>query len=178
MRQSRCSFLNAWENTYVARAITISAFLRNTRWRHGRSRGETKYSALLFIYIKKLNDLGLIIIVTWNWKQSLNIMRNQLTVQSYGIKVHKVNLNYWYRVLWLVANKATATKNEMIFVWSVFDFLERTASKPIIPINGSTPCLYFIRHLGFYTFVTWASLPKSIVVAYKEKGNVPTLLLV
>ena len=43
MRHSRCSFLNAWENVQVARAIT-SIFLWNTRWRHGRSRGETKYS--------------------------------------------------------------------------------------------------------------------------------------
>ena len=42
LRQSRCSFLNAWENTKVARTMT-SVFLRNTRWRHGRSRGETKY---------------------------------------------------------------------------------------------------------------------------------------
>ena len=42
VRQSRCSFLNAWENTQVARAMS-SVFLRNTRWRHGRSRGETKY---------------------------------------------------------------------------------------------------------------------------------------
>ena len=42
MRQSRCSFLNAWENTQVACTMT-SVFLRNTRWRHGRSRGETKY---------------------------------------------------------------------------------------------------------------------------------------
>ena len=45
MRQSRCSFLNAWENTQVARAMT-SVFLRNTRWRHGRFHGETKYSML------------------------------------------------------------------------------------------------------------------------------------
>ena len=36
MRQSRCSFLNAWENTQVARAMT-SVFVWNTRWRHGRS---------------------------------------------------------------------------------------------------------------------------------------------
>ena len=43
MRQSRCSFLNVWENKQVARTVT-SVFLRNTRWRHGRSRGETKYS--------------------------------------------------------------------------------------------------------------------------------------
>ena len=42
MRQSRCSFLNAWENTQVERAMT-SAFVWNTHWRHGRSRGETKY---------------------------------------------------------------------------------------------------------------------------------------
>ena len=42
MRQYRCSFLNVWENTQVARAMT-SVFLRNTHWRHGRSRGETKY---------------------------------------------------------------------------------------------------------------------------------------
>ena len=42
MRQSRCSFLNAWEDTQVARAMT-SVFLWNARWRHGRSRGETKY---------------------------------------------------------------------------------------------------------------------------------------
>ena len=32
-----------WENTQVAHAMT-SVFLRNTRWCHGRSRGETKYS--------------------------------------------------------------------------------------------------------------------------------------
>ena len=43
MRQSRCSFLNAWENTQVACAMT-SVFVWNTRWRHGHSRGETKYS--------------------------------------------------------------------------------------------------------------------------------------
>ena len=47
MRQSRCSFLNAWENTQVARAMT-SVFLRNTRWRQGLSRGETRYSGDLF----------------------------------------------------------------------------------------------------------------------------------
>ena len=35
-------FLNTWENTQVARAM-ISVFLWNARWRHGRSRGETKY---------------------------------------------------------------------------------------------------------------------------------------
>ena len=34
-------FLNAWDNTQVARAMT-SVFTRNTRWRHGRSRGETE----------------------------------------------------------------------------------------------------------------------------------------
>ena len=43
MRQFWCSFLNAWENTQVARAMT-SVFLQNTRWRHGRTRDETKYS--------------------------------------------------------------------------------------------------------------------------------------
>ena len=43
VRQSRCSFLNAWENTQVACAMT-SVFVWNTRWRHGRSRSETKYS--------------------------------------------------------------------------------------------------------------------------------------
>ena len=42
MRQSRCSFLNLWESTQVARTIT-SVFLRNTHWGHSRSRGETKY---------------------------------------------------------------------------------------------------------------------------------------
>ena len=31
MHQSRCSFLNAWENTQVARAMT-SVFVWNTRW--------------------------------------------------------------------------------------------------------------------------------------------------
>ena len=35
-------FLNAWENTQVARAMT-SVFVWNTRWCHGHSRGETKY---------------------------------------------------------------------------------------------------------------------------------------
>ena len=45
MRQSRCFFLNAWGNTQVAHAVT-SVFPRNTRWRHGRSRDETKYSLL------------------------------------------------------------------------------------------------------------------------------------
>ena len=44
MRQSRRSFLNAWENTQVVRAAT-NVFFRNTRWRHSRSQGETKYSA-------------------------------------------------------------------------------------------------------------------------------------
>ena len=43
MCQSRCAFLIVWENTQVVRAMT-SVFLRNTRWHHGRSRGETKYS--------------------------------------------------------------------------------------------------------------------------------------
>ena len=43
MRQSRCSFLNAWENAQVARTMT-SVFIWNTRWRHGRSRVETKYT--------------------------------------------------------------------------------------------------------------------------------------
>ena len=42
---SWCSFLNARENTQVARAMT-SVFLRNARWRQGRSRGETKYRHL------------------------------------------------------------------------------------------------------------------------------------
>ena len=42
MRQSRCSFLNSWENTQVVQAMT-SVFTRSTLWRHGRSRGETKY---------------------------------------------------------------------------------------------------------------------------------------
>ena len=41
MRQSRCSFLNVWENTLVASAMT-SVFLRKMRC-HGRFRGETKY---------------------------------------------------------------------------------------------------------------------------------------
>ena len=43
--------LNAWENTQVAHAVT-SVFLRNTRWRHGRSWGETKY-----IYSKVISIL-------------------------------------------------------------------------------------------------------------------------
>ena len=43
MRQSQCSFLNMWRNTQVVHAVT-SVFLLNTRWRHGRSLGETKYS--------------------------------------------------------------------------------------------------------------------------------------
>ena len=42
MRQSRVSFLN--EKTEVARAITSVLFC-TTHWRHGRSRGETKYSS-------------------------------------------------------------------------------------------------------------------------------------
>ena len=42
MRQTRCSLLNAWENTQVTREMT-SVFLRNTLSHHGRSRGETKY---------------------------------------------------------------------------------------------------------------------------------------
>ena len=37
VRQSRDSFLNAWENTEVTRAITIVLFF-TTRWRHGCSR--------------------------------------------------------------------------------------------------------------------------------------------
>ena len=44
MRQSLCSFLNARENTQIARAMT-SVFLRNTRWRHSRSWCGTKYSS-------------------------------------------------------------------------------------------------------------------------------------
>ena len=43
-------FLNAWENTHVACAMT-SVFLRNTRWRHGRSWGETKYTSCLPLII-------------------------------------------------------------------------------------------------------------------------------
>ena len=43
MHQSRCYFLNAWENTQVTRAMK-SAFPLNPRWRHGSSPGETKYS--------------------------------------------------------------------------------------------------------------------------------------
>lgn len=46
MRQSRRSFLNAWENPQVARAVT-SVFVGNTLWHHGSSRGETKYSAVV-----------------------------------------------------------------------------------------------------------------------------------
>ena len=44
----RVSFLNAWENTDVTRAITSVLFC-TTRWRHGRSRGETKYSIIQFM---------------------------------------------------------------------------------------------------------------------------------
>ena len=43
MHQSRGCFLSAWENTQVACVIT-SVFIR---WRHGRSRGETKYTSWL-----------------------------------------------------------------------------------------------------------------------------------
>ena len=57
MHQSRCSFLNVWENTQVACVVT-SVFLRNTRWRHGRSWGETKYSCNL-ILIKQCDCLTL-----------------------------------------------------------------------------------------------------------------------
>ena len=46
MRPSRDSFLNACENTHVTRTI-IGIFLWNTRWRHGRSQGETKYDSCL-----------------------------------------------------------------------------------------------------------------------------------
>ena len=46
MRQSLDSFLNAWENTHVTRAI-ISIFFWNTCWRHSRSLGETKYTLLI-----------------------------------------------------------------------------------------------------------------------------------
>ena len=46
MRQYQFSFLNAWDNTQVARAIS-SVFVWNTRWRHGRSRGETKYRHIM-----------------------------------------------------------------------------------------------------------------------------------
>ena len=42
VRQSRDSLLNSLENTCYTRVI-ISIYLWNTRWRHGRSRGETKY---------------------------------------------------------------------------------------------------------------------------------------
>ena len=48
MRQSQDSILNAWENTHMLHGI-ISIFLWNTRWRHGRSQGETKYSTSLAI---------------------------------------------------------------------------------------------------------------------------------
>ena len=44
LSQSCCSFLNAWDNTQVSRAMK-SVLVWNTRWRHGRSRGETKYSS-------------------------------------------------------------------------------------------------------------------------------------
>ena len=43
MRQSLSSFLNVWDNTQVARAMT-SVFIRTMRRRHSRSWGETKYS--------------------------------------------------------------------------------------------------------------------------------------
>ena len=43
IHQSQCPLLKAWENTHIARATT-SDFVRNTRWRHGRSWGETKYN--------------------------------------------------------------------------------------------------------------------------------------
>ena len=56
MRQSRCSFLNAWDNTQVARAMT-SVFTRNTRWRHGCSRGETKYRCMLSLLFYDNNIL-------------------------------------------------------------------------------------------------------------------------
>ena len=46
LRQSRCSFLNVWDNTQVARPMT-SVFTRNTRWRHSHSRGETKCSNIV-----------------------------------------------------------------------------------------------------------------------------------
>ena len=53
MRQSRCSFLNAWENTQVVRAMK-SVFLQNTRWRHGLSRGETKYRDFMHDKVKPI----------------------------------------------------------------------------------------------------------------------------
>ena len=60
MRQSWCSFLNAWDNTQVVRARNDKhLFVWNTRWRHGRFRGETKYSLkhILFIAMFYLTSL-------------------------------------------------------------------------------------------------------------------------
>ena len=58
MHQSRCSFFNTGENTQVAHAMT-SVFLRNTRWRHGRSQSETKYIAGLVLDTRwwNINDV-------------------------------------------------------------------------------------------------------------------------
>ena len=56
--QSRDSFLNAWENTEVTRAITSMLFC-TMRWRHGRSRGETKYSCNV-PWLKQGNRSGMI----------------------------------------------------------------------------------------------------------------------
>ena len=43
--QSSGIFLNVWENTKVTCAIRSVLFC-TTRWRHGRSRGETNYSSI------------------------------------------------------------------------------------------------------------------------------------
>ena len=53
VHQFRCSLLNVWENTQVARAVT-SVFLLNTRWRHGRPRGVRQ---LKYRYIRFKSDL-------------------------------------------------------------------------------------------------------------------------
>ena len=46
----RYSLLNVWKRRKMARAIT-SVFIRNTRWGHSRSRGETKYRLSCLTYL-------------------------------------------------------------------------------------------------------------------------------
>ena len=58
------SFLNVWDDTQVACAM-ISVFLWNARWRHGRSRGETKCCQVHKLYDSKNQFADVANIRTW-----------------------------------------------------------------------------------------------------------------
>ena len=74
------------ENTRVSRAMT-SVFPRNTRWCHGRSRGETKYTLYLSDYMHLIMDMSrtksncILLENIINWKQYSEIQILYNTVQ-------------------------------------------------------------------------------------------------